>query len=716
MRIYSMRATFGKLEQATLTLEPGLNVIQAPNEWGKSTWCAFLIAMLYGIDTRAKSTRAQLAVKERFLPWSGSPMEGSMDLNWQGRDITVQRWTNGRIPMGEFRAFETASGLEIPELNAENCGQLLLGVEKEVFTRAGFLRFSDLPVTEDEQLRRRLNALVTTGDESGNGQLLEQKLKELKNRCRYNRSGLIPQARQQKEQLEQRIGAYHTLDAQTRRLDQQVRELEQQIRSLENHKLALRHAAGIHAAATLQKAQEAHTQARQRVEALDKQAFSMPSQDETTSRLQALTQTREALEAIVMQEQQLPRTPSRPEPPQGFEACTAYQAMLQARQHRSELEALAPRTGAFQTVLTVLGLCLLLLAPVLYFFVHAVAGLFCVGCSLAALLISLLLQQRRIRYRRRLWQLTQRYGTDDPDTWVQAAEEYATLWQNYLDGSDTNAFRSIELAREKEALLAKCTTLSGSRGLSNALAHWSDILGFWEEYADARAALQQAETHLQALRSVAIDVPLAPEEDTLNFSPEQTDRLLTDAQTELKQLLSRQGQFRGQLEALGSLEALEQEDRTLEQRILKLEQLYAASDLALKTLEQATAQLQRRFAPRISEAAGQILSRLTQGRYRRLTLGEDFSLRMGAENETVLRSHQWRSDGTVDQLYLAVRLAVARELTPGAPLVLDDALVRFDDRRLRAALEVLQEEATNKQVILFTCQDREQNMLILNTD
>jgi uncharacterized protein YhaN len=65
----------------------------------------------------------------------------------------------------------------------------------------------------------------------------------------------------------------------------------------------------------------------------------------------------------------------------------------------------------------------------------------------------------------------------------------------------------------------------------------------------------------------------------------------------------------------------------------------------------------------------------------------------------------------VDQLYLALRLAVAGELTPDAPLVLDDALVRFDDRRLAEALDVLTEEAETKQVILFTCQTREQNLL-----
>ena len=56
-------------------------------------------------------------------------------------------------------------------------------------------------------------------------------------------------------------------------------------------------------------------------------------------------------------------------------------------------------------------------------------------------------------------------------------------------------------------------------------------------------------------------------------------------------------------------------------------------------------------------------------------------------------------------------LAVAEELTPNAPLVLDDAFVRFDDTRLKAALEILKNTAKQKQVILFTCQHREKEIL-----
>ena len=146
-------------------------------------------------------------------------------------------------------------------------------------------------------------------------------------------------------------------------------------------------------------------------------------------------------------------------------------------------------------------------------------------------------------------------------------------------------------------------------------------------------------------------------------------------------------------------------------RLEQLEKTDAALELALKTLEQSSGALRQRFAPRISATAREIMSRLTEGRYDRLSLSQDLSVLMGARNEDILRSGHSRSDGTVDQLYLALRLAVARELLPDSPLVLDDAMVRFDNQRLQAALQILQQEAANKQVILFTCHARERRLM-----
>ena len=87
---------------------------------------------------------------------------------------------------------------------------------------------------------------------------------------------------------------------------------------------------------------------------------------------------------------------------------------------------------------------------------------------------------------------------------------------------------------------------------------------------------------------------------------------------------------------------------------------------------------------------------------------------MAAVGENTLENSKFRSDGTVDQLYLALRLAVAEALTPNAPLVLDDALVRFDDTRLAQAMDILKDSAKQKQVIVFTCHKREEELYLCN--
>ena len=55
--------------------------------------------------------------------------------------VTIERSSKGKNPFTVFRAYETDTGMDLPELTAENCGQTLLGVERSVFTRSGFLCF-----------------------------------------------------------------------------------------------------------------------------------------------------------------------------------------------------------------------------------------------------------------------------------------------------------------------------------------------------------------------------------------------------------------------------------------------------------------------------------------------------------------------------------------------------------------------------------------------
>ena len=239
------------------------------------------------------------------------------------------------------------------------------------------------------------------------------------------------------------------------------------------------------------------------------------------------------------------------------------------------------------------------------------------------------------------------------------------------------------------------------------LDKWHQILNHWDAFADARRDLQQAENLVATVQAMAKTAQPPQYPDALTQSPEETEALLNSARFELRQLHLKLGQNQGRAEALGQKEVLAAQLKSVNRRIRQLEDTYAALELAQNALSAATTELQRRFAPRISKRAQALFGTLTGNRYQRLTLSDDLSLCSCTEDEDTLRTALWRSDGTVDQLYLALRLAVAEELTPEAPLVLDDAFVRFDDKRLAAAMDILREAGNTKQVILFTCQSRE---------
>ena len=166
----------------------------------------------------------------------------------------------------------------------------------------------------------------------------------------------------------------------------------------------------------------------------------------------------------------------------------------------------------------------------------------------------------------------------------------------------------------------------------------------------------------------------------------------------------------GRCRAIGDATELEAALTQKRDELAQKQAEYAAIALAMESLQSANTALQNRFSPALSRRAGELFSRLTGGKYESVLLDRTFSAQAGETGESVSHDAQLLSLGTLDQLYLAVRLAICESALPAddpPPIVLDDALVRFDDERCRAALELLLEESKSRQILLFTCQHRE---------
>ena len=204
--IRRMTASFGKLRGEMLELNDGLNILQAPNETGKPTWCAFLLSMFYGVNSRERERAGFIPDKIRYAPWSGSTMSGRLDCLADGRELTLTRTTRRQTsPMGEFQAVYSGTGDHVPELTGTTCGETLLGVSREVYERSAFIRQAGLPISQDTGLERRIASLITSGEEDTSYSEATDTLKKQVNRRRHNKTGQLPALEAELQDTERQI-------------------------------------------------------------------------------------------------------------------------------------------------------------------------------------------------------------------------------------------------------------------------------------------------------------------------------------------------------------------------------------------------------------------------------------------------------------------------------------------------------------------------------
>lgn len=709
-----MRATFGKLQDQQLSLQPGLNCIYAPNESGKSTWSHFLRIMLYGLNTR---DRGLLADKNRFAPWSGAAMRGQMQVtDSDGTQLTLSRDTRrANAPMGHFTCTYTGTATAVPGIDGQNAGETLLGVPREVFERSAFIRQSALAVDSDAELERRIAALITTGEEDVSYTEVRDRLKKQLNRRRSNRAtGQIPVLEREISDLEEQLAQMDSLSQQADAARQQLESLTRQQKELQTQQALWQQLQQQEAAQKYAAAQAAAQEAAHRAAWLVETAGPLP-EDDTLTRLEGQCTALEEAQAALGQAQATEKAAQKA----AEEANALYTAHPLYPDDDTACRARLDRIAAPKApspLLPVAGVVLLLAGAVLAFFSRgAVPQVYLYGAlALAGLVftgVSLLLQGKAKKAGRKA-------NADRAALEAQMAE-YLPLRQRYEDAGRQAAQAAAAadgLAQIQQQQLL--TLLSGLRPYAPAAADPGGARVALTHLRQQKHTLSEAQ---RAARETALrrdllreHLPEGPLPDTgtplphPSLSPEQVTARLSQNTLLLQSAQSRLDTLTGQLRSLGSADDLTAQLQQRRQQLAQLQEEYDAIALAMEVLDDANTTLQNRFSPALGARAAEIFAKITGGRYQKVLLSRDFSLE--TDSEGAQRSVQLLSQGASDQLYLAVRLAICDMVLPAekrVPLVLDDALLSFDDGRLHAALDYLLEESERRQILLFTCQKRE---------
>lgn len=128
---------FGKLHDRDISFSDGLNTVNEPNGWGKSTLTAFIKAMLYGLEGDGK--RDDLASDRRhYKPWQGGTFGGSMDFEVKGKCYRVTRTFGPKAGTDTFE-LRDASTLLVSDDYSEKLGEELFNINAESFARTFFI-------------------------------------------------------------------------------------------------------------------------------------------------------------------------------------------------------------------------------------------------------------------------------------------------------------------------------------------------------------------------------------------------------------------------------------------------------------------------------------------------------------------------------------------------------------------------------------------------
>ena len=702
-----MYANFGRLRNQSLELREGLNILQAPNEAGKSTWCAFLSAMLFGVSSRERDKAGFIADKNRFAPWDGAAMSGRLDCRSGGRELTLTRLTRRPgAPMGDFQAVYAGTGDPVPGLTGQNCGEALLGVSREVFERSAFIRQAGLAVTQDPGLERRIAALITSGEEDTSYTEAADTLKKQLNRRRHNKTGQLPTLEAELRETEERLAELEALETQLLSARGQAEELEARRAALEEELAACVH---WEAGQQRQAASQAETAAREtaaRAADLRRRIEEerLPEND-AIGRLRGaivnLETVRRSLKKAREEQDEARRRVLRAESAVN-DSPFAGNTPEQAARLPLNIEP-RPRVPLWAAILPALAG----LALGIFFYlksqgqlgVPAKAPLPALGCGcalfgLGLLAAGLVTAQKQKKWEARAAELRARRQRELEDfTALYRAMEAAQSDLNAKTAAAETLYSTLT-TNEQGILLEVRRFAPAAFDVPTADSALRAAAVRRRELAEAEAAAREARLRRDLLPRQA---PAPGEEE----DPPAPARSRARSQTD---------RLSGRLHALGDPVVLRSATARLQEQIQDLEGEYDAIQLALETLEQANTELQTRFSPALGRRAAEIFRELTEGRYTGVALDRAFHLSAEPAGDGVFRDAALLSAGAADQLYLAVRLAICGLVLPeeaGVPMVLDDALANFDDDRCAAALRYLRAAAEQRQILLFTCHSRE---------
>ena len=162
---------------------------------------------------------------------------------------------------------------------------------------------------------------------------------------------------------------------------------------------------------------------------------------------------------------------------------------------------------------------------------------------------------------------------------------------------------------------------------------------------------------------------------------------------------------------LEELITLQEEHENLSEQLKEIEQKNYEINLAKEFLKKAYEKMKINITPKFTENLSQTIKNITNDKYSKVNINDENGLIIEMQNGEYVSAEKL-SIGTIDQLYLSLRMSMVEEISKEKmPIILDEAFAYYDDERLENILKYLIERFNNHQLIIFTCTNREKEIL-----
>lgn len=201
----------------------------------------------------------------------------------------------------------------------------------------------------------------------------------------------------------------------------------------------------------------------------------------------------------------------------------------------------------------------------------------------------------------------------------------------------------------------------------------------------------------------------------LNMKIEEIQKQIENSEKQMMnyhlQLNSLEYEDKNISEKLEEIISLKEEYENLKEQLQIVEEKNKCIQKAKELIEKAYEQMKKSVTPKFTQNLSDLIQKITDGKYQKVSIHEDKGLIVELQNGEY-RSANLLSVGTIDQLYLSLRLAMLDEISKEKmPIILDEAFAYFDDERLKNSLLFLIQQAKEHQIMLFTCTKREKQIL-----